>query len=316
MDLRTQAQDHDEINRWIKFGMRLAVSSAFHPFEFAKILMQLGYEPIPPRPGRSLLGSPVLVLPNVFQYIRYIKRVDGFAGCFRGLKPKVLGIIVSSIGSENITIKFGFGKVYGDEDKDEVELSDSESRQRFVRRLKRDLVLTVSAVTLAQPFQVITVRMMAEFIGNETTYKTIWSSIKEIWNTEGISGFFSGFVPKMLCEVSIVIIASSVTYIVKRRITRDHEGSDYIGTFTNFAVASFLYPLHVVSTCMKITGTKMIAGQSPHMPLYSNWMQCWRDLKATGETKRGSSLFFRKVSVEDAARRLCTAWSIKNKLDN
>lgn len=40
-----------------------------------------------------------------------------------------------------------------------------------MRRLKRDLVLSISAVTLAHPFQVISVRMMAQFVGNETTYK-------------------------------------------------------------------------------------------------------------------------------------------------
>lgn len=28
-------------NEWIKFGMRLGVSSALHPFEYAKVLMQV-----------------------------------------------------------------------------------------------------------------------------------------------------------------------------------------------------------------------------------------------------------------------------------
>lgn len=122
MDLRAQHEDATEVNEWIKFGMRIAVSinsmvviegleiqffffvciqvgSTLHPFEYAKVLMQvlctlirslffilsitcssflisgfpfnliqLGYEPIAPRPGRSLFGSPVLILPNVFQY--------------------------------------------------------------------------------------------------------------------------------------------------------------------------------------------------------------------------------------------------------
>lgn len=30
-----------EANEWMKFGMRLAVSSALHPFEYAKVLIQV-----------------------------------------------------------------------------------------------------------------------------------------------------------------------------------------------------------------------------------------------------------------------------------
>lgn len=301
MDLRSTHEDATEVNEWIKFGMRIAVSSTLHPFEYAKCLMQLGYEPIAPKPGKSLFGSPVLVLPNVLQYVKYIKRVDGLVGCYRGLAPKVVGTLVSSIGSENIAIKLGFERIPND-NKDESELTEEESEKRFVRRLKRDLVLTVSAVTLAHPFQVISVRMMAQFIGNETTYSTIWSSIKEIWNTEGIFGFFSGYTPKVLCEVSCLIIASSATYMIKKHFVRDREGHEYVGTFTNFVVATIFYPLHVVSTCMKVAGARLKAGQSPHMPQYVNWSQCLRELKANGDHKRGSSLFFRYYRTQPIFR--------------
>lgn len=58
--------------------------------------------------------------------VKYIKRVDGLVGCYRGLAPKVLGTIVSSIGSEKIAIKFGFEKI-PDDHKDESELTEEES---------------------------------------------------------------------------------------------------------------------------------------------------------------------------------------------
>lgn len=57
-----------EVNGWIRFGLRLGVSAALHPLEYSKTLMQLGYEPIAPRPGKSFLGKPVMELPNIFQY--------------------------------------------------------------------------------------------------------------------------------------------------------------------------------------------------------------------------------------------------------
>lgn len=48
--------------------MRLGVQAALHPFQYAKVLIQLGYEPIAPRPGRTFFGKQVLVLPNIFKY--------------------------------------------------------------------------------------------------------------------------------------------------------------------------------------------------------------------------------------------------------
>lgn len=62
------ANDDQEAVEWFRYAMRLGVSAAFHPFEYAKILIQLGYEPIPPVPGRSLFGRPIMCLPNIFQY--------------------------------------------------------------------------------------------------------------------------------------------------------------------------------------------------------------------------------------------------------
>ncbi len=58
--------------------------------------------------------------------VKYIKRVDGIVGCYRGLAPKIVGTIVSSIGSEKVAIKLGFEKI-PDDNKDESELSDEES---------------------------------------------------------------------------------------------------------------------------------------------------------------------------------------------
>lgn len=64
-------EENTVTNQWISFGMRLGVQSALHPFEYAKVLIQLGYEPIAPRPGRTIFGKDVLVLPNIFKYSKY-----------------------------------------------------------------------------------------------------------------------------------------------------------------------------------------------------------------------------------------------------
>lgn len=46
-----------------------AVQQTFgHPLNYVRVLMQLGYEPLPVVRGRSLLGKDVLYYPNAFRY--------------------------------------------------------------------------------------------------------------------------------------------------------------------------------------------------------------------------------------------------------
>lgn len=45
------------------------------------------------------------------------------------------------------------------------------SRAKFIRNLKKDLISRVSAVIISHPFHVITIRMMAQFVGHETKYR-------------------------------------------------------------------------------------------------------------------------------------------------
>lgn len=122
--------------------------------EIIGLNLQLGYEPIPPRPGKTLFGSPTLILPNIFQYGKWrllsadpvgqlgplsclnndecsfaaghIKKMDGFIGCYRGLAPKLVGSIVGSICSERIADKLGLAVVIDEDTKDDADLSDFE----------------------------------------------------------------------------------------------------------------------------------------------------------------------------------------------
>ncbi|XP_054735238.1 mitochondrial carrier homolog 2 [Anastrepha obliqua] len=289
-------QGNKEVNEWIRFGMRLAVSAALHPFEYSKVLIQLGYEPIPPRPGTSFLGRPIMVLPNIFQYAGYIRKMDGFYGCYRGLAPKLVGSIVSMIFSEKIADRVGLPEV-DDKDKDDNNLTDEELYIQFKVNLKRDVVLSVSGIIVSQPFHVISLRMMAQFIGREKLYSSIFGSIKEIYKTEGVLGFFAGLVPKLLCDVVCLVLTSTTVFVLNKYAIKDKIGRQYNAGFVQFAFSSILYPLQVVSTCMSVTSSRLMAGRPPVMPKYKNWVDCWNDLQTRGELKRGSSLFWRSVGV-------------------
>lgn len=77
-----------EIDNFFRYGRRIGLSVILHPFQYARMLIMLGYEPIAAIRGKSMLFEEnVLKLPNVFQYVFHIGKVDGILGCYRGLAP-------------------------------------------------------------------------------------------------------------------------------------------------------------------------------------------------------------------------------------
>jgi carrier protein len=59
----------------------------------------------------------------------------------------------------------------------------------------------------------------------------IFSSIKEIFHENGILGFFSGVVPRILGEVASLFIASSLTFVVNSYLGDDQELKKFSGGF-------------------------------------------------------------------------------------
>lgn len=299
---RDGSEEDYEVGEWLRFGLRLGVSTALHPLEYAKVLMQIGFEPIAPVPGRTLFGKPTMVLPNVFQYAAFIKHVDGFYGCFRGLSAKLIGNCVSAHFSEKIADELGLEDVKDSDtkrnSKDAVDVEEENEQldEQFKKQLKRNLVVHAAGVVISQPFHVISVRMMAQFVGREKIYTGLWSSIREIWSEEGLSGFFTGFVPRLLCDLGCLVIASSATYLASRYVIREREGRVYFSSISQFIVSSMFYPYHVVSTCMIVNGSRLKAGNLPNMERYLDWRDCYAKLQAAGQHKRGNSLFFRYAS--------------------
>nr|XP_058969562.1 mitochondrial carrier homolog 2-like isoform X8 [Pocillopora verrucosa] len=51
-------------------------------------------------------------------------------------------------------------------------------------------VAKCSGIIISHPFYVISVRMMVQFVGQETIYSGLCASVKEIYNNEGLGGFF------------------------------------------------------------------------------------------------------------------------------
>lgn len=124
--------------------------------------------------------------------------------------------------------------------------------------------------------------------------RSIWQSVAEIWTNEGVFGLFAGLPARIVGEVSCLVLASSSVYLIQKYMLQKRTNGQ-LTALVNFVWSSLLYPMQVVATCMVVTGSRLAIGQAPHMPVYRNWMHCYKSLSLSGDSKRGSSLFFRWV---------------------
>lgn len=124
----------------------------------------------------------------------------------------------------------GFAKVEEEEDDD---IKEDEYTDRFEKQLKRNIIVHAAGAVISSPFHVISIRMMAQFVGRETKYDSLFDSIAQIYKTEGVLGFFSGLIPRLLFDVTCVVVASTATYLVGRHFIREKEGRAYFGSLSS-----------------------------------------------------------------------------------
>lgn len=277
-------------------ALNLAGAAASHPFQYAKVLMQLGHEPLGARDTRTLLGRPALAYPSVFSYVGHIRARDGFAGLWRGLPPKLCSLVAQHFTQAK------FNELYPAEpepaEQVEEELTEEERRARFLRTTLREIACKLTCIVVTQPLQVVAVRAMAEFVGGDAKYSGgltlgLYGGLCEILRENGLVGLWSGVVPRALGEVGILATTAGITFLVNNYVVSEKEMRQYTGHVAGFLAGSLFYPFQVVSTCMTVSRSGLPMGFPPCMPLYSGWLDCLRQLRAKNQLKRGSSLLFR-----------------------
>lgn len=287
---KAMADDSDS-SQWVHNIFRVAVTAAAHPIEYIKVLIQLGYEPLPPRPTTTFFGKPALALPGVFEYMGYVRKREGFFGLYRGVVPRVCGSVLSGYVFNKVTESIQLD-VHEEDDEFEVRTTEDKVTD-FLQITARDMLGRTVAVISTQPFQVIAVRSIAQFVGGETVYNGLISAFKEIYSNEGIFGFFSGLGPRILAEVLSLWISSSLTFVVNNYLVEDNDFKGYTSASMAFIASAITYPLNLVSNILAVNKCGLAAGSPPNMPLYHSWKDCWRHLSSQNQLKRGSSLLWR-----------------------
>ena len=280
---------------------RIVIAVIAHPFDLAKILIQLGYEPLPPYPTKTLFGRQRLALPGVFQYLGHIRRTDGFFGIYRGIGYKLSSVLIN--GFVYVNVNEYLKQLYPEEKSPSLEPSDTSNPlgidlQKFyklLRYLSRETGSRLIASLISYPFHVMTVRICAQFVGRETDYDTLFGAVADIYKTGGITGFYSGFVPRFMGDILVLWISSNIVFVINNWIDGESTAKSYVSASVNFIVSSLFYPFQLVSTVMCCNGynARSLAASAYTGPEYANWVDCWRQLSQLGEIKRGSSLLWR-----------------------
>ncbi|XP_050539970.1 mitochondrial carrier homolog 1-like [Daktulosphaira vitifoliae] len=285
-------RDQNVESPWNGLTFKIIGKTAIHPVEYAKFLIQIGHEPIRPVLYKPIIGEPRLVLPNVFSYSKYIYQIDGFKGMYSGLAPKLVGVFVEHCTTWFITnyVKLEKKQIL------DTEESESDAWKKWALNTSKELLSTIASNILSYPFRLISLRIMAQFVGFEKNYTGVLGSTIVIIRQEGISGLYSGFWPHLIFVSSHVAIVSLIKHVCSRYL---FDPSPIALTMTDLAAShiatTITYPLNVVSACMTINDCGLVAGMPPDMPVFGNWLECMKYLSKLDQLHRGSSMFQRNV---------------------
>ncbi|XP_077317075.1 mitochondrial carrier homolog 2 [Lithobates pipiens] len=275
-------------------GSGLTVVS--HPLMYVKMLVQVGHEPLPPTLGRNLFGRQVYQLPGLFAYAKHIISIDGKKGLFKGLAPRLCAGAVGTVVHSKVLQCYQNQNQA--EEGDDEQKENCSSLDQIIKETTQEMVARSAATLITHPFHVITLRCMVQFIGRETKYDGVFGSVVTIYKEEGILGFFAGLVPRLLGDILSLWICNMAAYLINTYALENgaiSEIKSYSQALTGFLASMLTYPFVLVSNLMAVNNCGLAGGRLPYAPVYTSWVDCWRQLSKEGNANRGNSLFFRKV---------------------
>ena len=301
---------------------RVLLQMPFHPLRLVQVLVQLGYEPIPPQRRFSFMFQRYMYYyPGFYGYARSIYDSEGWRGLYRGtLFVFMESVLSGAVGNMlqpivNHSVSVIPMPFYRTETGDvpDTDPNDINSLPAILTRASRiflrSLMTRYFVQLVVHPFHVISVCSMSQYIGKETSYMGLWSSVKEIYRTKGVTGFYSGLVPALFGHLCTCVIHSSLWLlfeIVVSNISND-MGKIVVRTFIAMPLLTYIpstysYPFTVMSNVMAVNNSGLAAGSPPRYPIFPSWLDCFRHLKRTGNLNRGANILFPRFAYRDIPR--------------
>lgn len=264
-----------------------------HPLFFGRSLIQMGYEPLPPVQGRTLFGKEAMFYPNMFKYLMHIKSVDGFLGLYRGFGCALTAKLVSWYTTTQVE------KLNEVTELNEKKDSSALTLNKTIKKTLQEVRCQSYGVLLSQPFYVMTMRCLGQFIGGETNYSSynLVQNITEIYRQEGIAGFFSGLIPRWLSDVIAIVVTNFLIHLLQTQVSAQGEITSLYEYMASLSAQTLNYPFNVVSTVMAVNTSGLKAGSLVGIRAFGNWQNAYDHLAKYEQLKRGASLFNRMVTT-------------------
>lgn len=277
------------------------LTTVFHPLGYAKVLIQVGHEPLDPSLTGTWFGfgKQQYIYPNIFKYIGHIYRTDGFFGLYRGVGSRIVSGFIGNYMEKTVFKAIqSHGITAGSESKETVLKEDSKDElivwmKTFFKQTSQEAAAKCCGLIVSHPLHVIMIRQIAQFVGGETEYNSIYSSIGEIYRNDGILGFFAGIVPKVIGEVLLIFMSNFASQLFNKYFIEDKELQTYFGAAFGLFFGQFVYPFQLVANVMAVNNSSLVISRYPYMPSYTSWLDCWGELRSKNQLTRGSSLFMR-----------------------
>uniref|UniRef100_A0A8D1U7E4 Mitochondrial carrier 2 n=1 Tax=Sus scrofa TaxID=9823 RepID=A0A8D1U7E4_PIG len=262
----------------VLLGSGLTILS--QPLMYVKVLIQVGYEPLPPTIGRNIFGRQVCQLPGLFCYAQHIASIDGKRGLFTGLTPRLCSGVLGTVVHGKVLQHYQECDKVEETGSGNVQKEVSSSFDRVIKETTREMMARSAATLITHPLHVITLRSMVQFIGRESKY----------W----------GLIPRLLGDIISLWLCNSLAYLVNTYaldsgVSTMNEMKSYSQAVTGFFASMLTYPFVLVSNLMAVNNCGLAGGSPPYSPIYTSWIDCWCMLQKEGNMSRGNSLFFRKV---------------------
>ena len=284
-------------------------------FLILQVLIQLGYEPTAPERRYSFVFRQYLYYyPGIYGYAKQIVQQGGWSALYRGLGMSLISQFVSLSAHHlihpavtSMVLNLPLSVVNeGNGDVPDTEPQNVETVRAVLVQATRSfmiaLVTNVSVEMVVHPFHVIVVRTIAQHVGKESLYGLAWSSIRQIYADEGLSGFYAGLVPAILGHAFSCLIYSSMWIFFE--MVAINSPYNWMKMFVRGLIAvpllayiprTYSYPFSLMSNVMAVNNTQLMAARQP---AYSGLGDCYRDLKSMGALYRGSVVIFPRFAYK------------------
>ena len=288
-----------------------------YPMRFVHVLIQLGYEPVPPERRYSIIFQRYMYYwPGIIGYARAIAAQDGWLELYRGVTGNFASEVTAIVAGSLLTpvvkeivgiIPLSVVPSNGDTPDNEDNIETTRAiLVRGVRLFCHQLLLRSAVIIIRQPFFTINVRMIAQHVGKESLYDNVWGSIWEIYHREGVAGFYKGVVPALLGGVLSTVMHVTLWVgleLIAKMITQDMGKTVIKSLVRPFLISyiprSYSYPFELMRAVMAVNDSGLTIGSEPRVPRFTGWRDCYRHLKSQHVMYRGSVFFLPRYAYTE-----------------